>query len=84
MTQAVCFFFPCPLPPPFPFVSVLTSLQKLLRTLGYMSDFARAPDVDERIQMHADKMYREEEEAAAAAAAAASSSGFGSDSDSPP
>lgn len=50
-----------------------------------MSDFARAPDVDERIQMHADKMYREEEEAAAAAAtAAASGSGSGSDFGSPP
>lgn len=36
-----------------------------------MSDFTRAPEVDEKIQMHADKMYQEEE----AAAAAASSSG---------
>lgn len=39
-----------------------------------MSDFARASEVDERIQMHADKMYRDEEEAAAAAAAVATAS----------
>lgn len=36
-----------------------------------MSDFERAPDVDERIQMHADKMYRDGEEEAAAAAGSA-------------
>ncbi|KAL0636075.1 hypothetical protein Q9L58_004981 [Maublancomyces gigas] len=52
---------------------------KLLRTLGYMSDFTRAPEVDEKIQMYADKMYQEEE----AAAAAASGSGSGSGSESP-
>lgn len=39
-----------------------------------MSDFTRAPEVDEKIQMHADRMYQEEEEAAAAAAAASGSS----------
>lgn len=38
-----------------------------------MTDFARAPEVDERIQMYADKMYRDEEEAAATAADASGS-----------
>ena len=31
-----------------------------MKALGYMNDAARDPAVDERIQMHADKLYREQ------------------------
>ena len=32
---------------------------KLLRALGYMAEVGREKDVEERIQMHADRLYRE-------------------------
>ena len=32
-----------------------------MKQLGNMNDAARDPIVDERIQMHADKLYREQE-----------------------
>ena len=32
---------------------------KMLRALGYMSEFGRDKAVDEKIQMHADRLYRE-------------------------
>jgi hypothetical protein len=35
--------------------------QEFLRTLGYMSDMARDPQTEEKIQMHADKLYRKQE-----------------------
>lgn len=41
-----------------------------MRAMGYMSDYSRDPAVDERIQMHADKLYQEQvkqDEMAAAA-----------------
>jgi hypothetical protein len=31
-----------------------------LRTLGYKNDINRDPEVDDKIQMHADKLYREQ------------------------
>ncbi|KAF8242863.1 hypothetical protein K440DRAFT_522554, partial [Wilcoxina mikolae CBS 423.85] len=40
--------------------SCFKSQQAFLRTLGYMSDLARDPMVDEKIQMHADRLYREQ------------------------
>ncbi|KAI5851320.1 hypothetical protein DFP73DRAFT_610325 [Morchella snyderi] len=46
------------------------SQANFLRAMGYMSDYSRDPAVDERIQMHADKLYQEQarqDEAAAAA-----------------
>ncbi|TGZ79659.1 hypothetical protein EX30DRAFT_342281 [Ascodesmis nigricans] len=36
------------------------TMQRLLHTLGYGSDSRREPEVDERIQMHADRLYREQ------------------------
>jgi hypothetical protein len=32
--------------------------QRLLRALGYLSAWDRPPEVEERIQMHADKLYQ--------------------------
>ncbi|KAH8153615.1 uncharacterized protein LAJ45_02428 [Morchella importuna] len=46
------------------------SQANFLRAMGYMSDYSRDPAVDERIQMHADKLYQEQvkqDEMAAAA-----------------
>ncbi|KAG0636191.1 hypothetical protein HOY80DRAFT_1011419 [Tuber brumale] len=37
-----------------------TTQTKFLQAMGYMSDFARPAEVDERIQMHADKLYQEQ------------------------
>ncbi|CUS12450.1 unnamed protein product [Tuber aestivum] len=37
-----------------------TTQTKFLQAMGYMSDFARSAEVDERIQMHADKLYQEQ------------------------
>lgn len=40
--------------------------QRLLKALGYLNALDRSPDMDERIQMHADKLYHQmiEQEAA--------------------
>jgi hypothetical protein len=35
----------------------LIYLQKFLKALGYLSTFDRPPELDERIQMHADSLY---------------------------
>ncbi|KAF8469049.1 hypothetical protein BDZ91DRAFT_721634 [Kalaharituber pfeilii] len=37
-----------------------TTQMKLLKALGYMADLARPSEVDERIQMHADRLYQEQ------------------------
>jgi hypothetical protein len=37
--------------------TLLICLQKFLRALGYLSTFDRPPELDERIQMHADTLY---------------------------
>ena len=44
--------------------------QRLLKALGYLSQYARSPEVDEKIQLHADKLYHRmlEQEAAIAKA----------------
>lgn len=47
-------------------------LQKLLKVLGYLNAADKTPEMDERIQMHADKLYHqwvERDEAAAKAKA---------------
>ncbi|KAF3909690.1 hypothetical protein AA313_de0208428 [Arthrobotrys entomopaga] len=36
----------------------LTQQKEFLRTLGYLGNETRDPKIDERIQMHADKLYR--------------------------
>ncbi|KAI9767103.1 MAG: hypothetical protein M1840_005892 [Geoglossum simile] len=36
-----------------------TMQAKFLKALGYLSNFERAPEVDEQIQMHADKLYHQ-------------------------
>ncbi|KAH0559804.1 hypothetical protein GP486_003680 [Trichoglossum hirsutum] len=36
-----------------------TMQSKFLKALGYLSNFDRAPEVDEQIQMHADKLYHQ-------------------------
>ncbi|KAI5818073.1 hypothetical protein BZA77DRAFT_308327, partial [Pyronema omphalodes] len=36
------------------------SQQNFLKTLGYKNDINRDPEVDDKIQMHADKLYREQ------------------------
>ena len=33
--------------------------QRLLKALGYLSTYDRPPEADERIQMHADKLYHQ-------------------------
>ena len=33
---------------------------KFLQALGYMSDFSRPAEIDEKIQMHADRLYQEQ------------------------
>lgn len=40
--------------------------QRLLKALGYLNDIGRAPEMDEHIQLHADKLYHQmmEQEAA--------------------
>lgn len=38
----------------------LTDGQKLLKVLGYMSELGRDPETEEKIQMHADKLYQEQ------------------------
>ncbi|KAF4625258.1 hypothetical protein G7Y89_g12911 [Cudoniella acicularis] len=49
-----------------------TMQAKFLKALGYLSTFDRPPEVDERIQMHADKLYHQmlEQESAIEAAKA--------------
>jgi hypothetical protein len=50
----------------------LTCLQKFLKALGYLSTFDRPPELDEKIQMHADTLYHrmlEQEKATEAAKA---------------
>lgn len=45
---------------------LIIEVQKFLRALGYLSTYDRPPEVDERIQMHADTLYHrmlEQEEA---------------------
>ncbi|KAL7275836.1 hypothetical protein RUND412_001217 [Rhizina undulata] len=59
------------------FETCYSSQTKFLKALGYMADQSRDPAIDERIQMHADKLYQEQlrDDAAAEAARAAKSSG---------
>lgn len=40
--------------------SCFISQQDFLKTLGYMSQLGRTDEVEEKIQMHADKLYREQ------------------------
>jgi hypothetical protein len=45
---------------------LIVAEQKFLKALGYLSTFDRPPEIDERIQMHADTLYHrmlEQEEA---------------------
>ncbi|KAI9782540.1 MAG: hypothetical protein M1816_001837 [Peltula sp. TS41687] len=48
------------------FEKCYTMQARFLKALGYLSTYERAPEVDERIQMHADKLYHRmlEQEAA--------------------
>lgn len=45
-------------------------MQRLLKTLGYLNAIGRTPETDERIQLHADKLYHQmlEQDAAVAEA----------------